>query len=194
MSKDKNKGKLIIVSAPSGAGKTSIVKYILKNEPSIKFSVSATSRSPRKGEENGVDYYFMSADEFRNKIKNKLFVEWEEVYNGTYYGTLRSDIYRIWDNNYHIIFDVDVKGGINLKNEFGDKAIAIFIQPPGIDELRKRLVKRETEHTDDIERRVKKAREEMAKAVNFDKIIINNDLEKACSEALEVCKHFINNN
>jgi len=194
MKKDQGEGKLIIVSAPSGSGKTSIVRYLLENQPVLEFSISATSRAPRKSEKHGVDYYFMTADEFRQRIDNNEFVEWEEVYKNTYYGTLRSEIKRIWDKGRHIIFDVDVKGGLSLKEEFGVKAISFFIKPPGIQELRQRLIKRGTDYPSEIEMRINKATEEMGEAYNFDKVIINDDLDKACMEALEICKGFLNNN
>ena len=194
MKKDKRKGKVIIVSAPSGSGKTSIVKYILRHQPELEFSISATSRPPRDGEINGVDYYFMTADEFREKIDNDDFVEWEEVYENIFYGTLRSEIRRIWDKGRHIIFDVDVKGGISLKREFGERAISLFIEPPGIDELRKRLIKRGTDHPEEIEMRINKANDEMTDAVSFDKVLINDNLDKACREALTVCKGFLIDN
>ena len=185
-------GKLIIVSAPSGSGKTSIVKYLLKHIPDLGFSISATSRFPRKNEKDGSDYYFLSADEFRRKIENDEFVEWEEVYKNTYYGTLRSEINRICDSGRHIIFDVDVKGGLRLKKEFGSRAMSLFIKPPGIDDLRQRLIKRGTDHPREIEIRINKAREEMGKALFFDKIVINDVLERACREALEICEGFLN--
>ncbi|MBN1387346.1 MAG: guanylate kinase [Bacteroidales bacterium] len=194
MKKDRGKGKLIIVSAPSGSGKTSIVKYLLKHYPGLCFSISATSRAPREGEKHGVDYYFLSADEFRQKIDDNEFVEWEEVYENIYYGTLRSEIRRIWDMGRHIIFDVDVKGGLSLKNEFGERAISLFIKPPGIDELKQRLIKRGTDIPSEIEMRINKASEEMGEVVHFDKVIINDDLDKACMEALEICKRFLNDN
>ena len=193
MTDNDNTGKLIIVSAPSGSGKTSIVKYLIENQPDIEFSISATSRNPRSGEKDGVDYYFMTTDEFRNKIETNQFVEWEEVYNGTYYGTLRSEIYRIWNNGKHIIFDVDVKGGLNLKSEFGSRAISLYIKPPGINELRQRLIKRGTDNIEEINRRIDKAEHEMAEAINFDEVIINDNLDEACREALNVCRDFINN-
>ena len=191
MRKDRNKGKLIIVSAPSGSGKTSVVKYLLEHQPGLCFSISATSRPPREGEKHGVDYYFMSADEFRQKIDKNEFVEWEEVYENIFYGTLRSEIRRIWNMGSNIVFDVDVKGGLNLKKEFGEKAISLFIKPPGIDELRQRLIKRGTDSLSEINIRINKANEEMSEVVHFDKIIINDDLEKACMEALEICKRFL---
>jgi len=191
MRKEQTKGKLIIVSAPSGSGKTSIVRYLLKQIPDLAFSISATSRSPRKNEKDGVDYYFMTAAEFRNKIRNNEFVEWEEVYNDTFYGTLRSEIERMWDRGQHIIFDVDVEGGLHLKEEYGRRAISLFIKPPGIDELKKRLINRGTDLPQEIETRIRKSKNEMEKAGRFDKIIINNDLDKACREALEICRGFL---
>lgn len=194
MKKDKRKGKVIIVSAPSGSGKTSIVKYILRHQPGLEFSISATSRQPRDGERHGVDYYFLTADEFRGKIDNNDFVEWEEVYKNIFYGTLRSEIKRIWEKGNHIIFDVDVKGGISLKKEFGERAISLFIEPPSIDELRKRLMRRGTDHPKEIEMRINKANEEMGDAVSFDEVIINDNLDKACNEALLVCKGFLSDN
>lgn len=189
--KDNKKGKLIIVSAPSGSGKTSIVKYLLENLPDLRFSVSATSRSPRENEKDGGDYYFLSAEEFREKIDKGEFVEWEEVYKDRYYGTLRSEIERIRDSGQHIIFDVDVAGGIKLKKEFGSQALSLFIQAPGIYELKLRLQKRGTDSPGEIETRLNKAVEELGKARYFDKIIINDILEKACGEAMRVCKAFL---
>ncbi len=191
MKKEQTKGKLIIVSAPSGSGKTSIVKYLLEHITDLAFSISATSRSPRRNEKDGVDYYFMSAVEFRNKIRKDEFVEWEEVYTDTYYGTLRSEINRMWNSGQHIIFDVDVEGGLNLKKEYGCRAMSLFIKPPGINELRKRLLNRDTDPPQEIETRINKSREEMEKANRFDKIIINDDLDKACMETLEICKGFL---
>lgn len=191
MKNKERKGKLIIVSAPSGSGKTSIVRYLLENIPDLGFSISATSRSPRKNEQDGSDYYFLSADEFRHKIANDEFVEWEEVYDDTYYGTLRSEIKRMWDRGQHIIFDVDVKGGLKLKNEFGSRSISLFIKAPGLEDLRQRLIKRGTDEAHEIDIRINKARDELREALNFDRIIINDDLKKACREALDICKQFL---
>jgi len=189
--KGNKKGKLIIVSAPSGSGKTSIVRYLLENLPDLRFSVSATSRSPRENEREGLDYYFLPAEEFREKIDRGEFVEWEEVYKDRYYGTLRSEIERIRESGQHIIFDVDVAGGIRLKKEFGSQALSLFIQAPGINELRQRLHKRGTDTAGEIETRLNKAVEELRKAKYFDKILINDILEKARREALEICKAFL---
>ena len=183
--------KIIIVSAPSGSGKTSIVKYLLKHLPELDFSVSATSRLPRKGEIDGKDYYFLSAEEFRTKIDKREFVEWQEVYSGTFYGTLRGEINRIWDMGRHIIFDVDVKGGLKLKAEFSEKALALFIKPPGITELRERLIKRGTDIPSEIDMRIRKAKKEMNEAPHFDRVIINDNLDRACREALDICRDFL---
>ncbi len=191
MKKAQKEGKLIILSAPSGSGKTSIVRYLLKNEPQLEFSISATSRQQRRGEKNGTDYYFLTADEFRQKIANNEFIEWEEVYKDIYYGTLRSELERIWRENKHVIFDVDVMGGIKLKDKFGSRAFSIFIQPPGIDELKRRLTGRGTDSPEEISMRIAKAEREMTKAGHFDIIILNDDLERAREEALEKCKAFI---
>ena len=185
-------GKLIIISAPSGSGKTSIVRHILNEEPMLEFSISATSRDRRGDEENGRDYYFINSQEFKDRIRKNEFVEWEEVYKNTYYGTLRSELIRIWNKGKHVIFDVDVIGGINLKKEFGNRALSIFIKPPGIDELRQRLIKRGTDPETKIEERLRKAAIEMPEAEKFDQTIINDDLDRACSEALELIRSFLN--
>lgn len=185
-------GKLIVVSAPSGSGKTSIVKQIIQAGLNIEFSVSACSRKPRKGETNGRDYYFMSADEFRNKINQDGFIEWEEVYPGSYYGTLRSEVERIWQKGNHVIFDVDVVGGLNIKKQFPDRCLAIFIQAPSIQELEKRLRGRATDGEETIRKRLEKASEELAYAPRFDKIIVNRDLEVAVKETYDAIKNFLN--
>lgn len=189
-----NEGKSVIFSAPSGAGKTSIVRYILEREPRLEFSISATSRQQRRGEKDGMDYYFITADEFRQKIANNEFVEWEEVYKDVYYGTLRSELERIWRNNKHVVFDVDVIGGLKLKEVFGSKAVSIFIQPPGIDELKKRLIHRGTDSPAEIEMRIAKAEKEVTRAGDFDIIIVNDNLERAREEALKRCTAFISSN
>jgi guanylate kinase len=185
-------GKMVIVSAPSGAGKTTIVKHITDRIPSLGFSVSATSRLPRTGETDGADYYFLSSDEFRIKIDNNEFVEWEEVYPGQFYGTLMSEVERMWGLNRHIIFDVDVKGGINLKNRFGDVAISVFIMPPSIEELKKRLLLRGKDSHDKIDMRVGKSADEIGYSIDFDAIIINDNLEKAQDEAYNIISRFLN--
>lgn len=184
-------GKLIILSAPSGAGKTTIMKHLLKAFPNLEFSVSATSRGPRTGESHGVDYYFMTSDEFLRNIEAGAFVEWEEVYTGTHYGTLRSELERIWGKGNAIVFDVDVKGGLRLKQIFGDQALAIFVMPPSLEELRKRLEGRGTDSAENIDRRVAKACQEMEDAPNFDVIVLNEDLDKAVAEAVGRIKDFL---
>jgi guanylate kinase len=186
-------GKMIIVSAPSGAGKSTLVKHLLSTGLPLEFSVSATSRQPRGQEKHGREYYFIPAGEFRKRIENNEFVEWEEVYKDHFYGTLRSEIQRIWDNGNSPLFDVDVKGGINLKRIFGHDAISIFIMPPSINELENRLRKRATEPADKIKMRVDKAAEEITLADKFDVIIINDDLRKARREISKVVSGFIEN-
>ncbi len=183
--------KVIIFSAPSGSGKSTIVSHILKLHPEMEFSVSATSRAPRGQERNGIEYHFFSADEFRKMIAEDKFVEYEEVYAGSFYGTLKSEVQRIWDKGHVIIFDVDVKGGVNLKKYFGDKALSVFIQAPSVEELRKRLVARGTDSAEAIAKRVAKASEEMTYADKFDYILVNDDLQKAYAEAEKVVDDFL---
>ena len=184
-------GKLVIFSAPSGAGKTTIVQHLLKKIPELEFSVSACSRPMRKDETYGVDYYFLSVDEFRKKIKNNEFVEWEEVYTDHFYGTLKAEIERIWKKGKHIIFDMDVVGGLNLKKQFGDRALAIFVMPPSIQHLEDRLKLRETETPESIARRIGKAENELKTANQFDKVILNDTLEHAFEEAEKVVLEFL---
>lgn len=183
--------KAVIFSAPSGSGKSTIVSHILKLHPELKFSVSAASRAPRGDEKNGVAYWFISADEFRKRIADNEFVEYEEVYPGSFYGTLKSEVERIWDNGDAIIFDVDVKGGVNLKRYFGDLALSVFIQAPSVEVLRQRLVSRATDSPEAIERRVAKAAEEMTYADKFDHIIVNDDLQKAYADAERLVSDFL---
>lgn len=183
--------KAVIFSAPSGSGKSTIVSHILKLHPELKFSVSAASRAPRGDEKNGVAYWFISADEFRKRIADNDFVEYEEVYPGSFYGTLKSEVERIWDNGDAIIFDVDVKGGVNLKKYFGDRALSVFIQAPSVEVLRQRLVGRATDSPEAIERRVAKAAEEMTYADKFDHIIVNDDLQKAYADAEKLVDDFL---
>lgn len=183
--------KVIIFSAPSGSGKSTIVSHILKLHPEMEFSVSATSRAPRGQERNGIEYHFFTADEFRKLIAKDKFVEYEEVYAGSFYGTLKSEVQRIWDKGHVIIFDVDVKGGVNLKKYFGDKALSVFIQAPSVEELRKRLVARGTDSAEAIAKRVAKASEEMTYADKFDYILVNDDLQKAYAEAEKVVDDFL---
>ena len=184
-------GKLIIFSAPSGAGKTTIVHHLLDKFPQVEFSVSACSRPMRKDETQGVDYYFLSVDEFKQKISANDFIEWEEVYKDNFYGTLKVEIERIWKKGMHVIFDVDVVGGLNLKNQFGDLALAVFVMPPSIQHLEMRLRTRETETDESIARRIGKAENELKTANLFDKIILNDKLENAFVEAEKVISEFL---
>lgn len=185
--------KIIIVSAPSGTGKTTLVSRVMQNEDlKLKFSVSATTRQPRGKEVNGKDYYFLSVDEFKKKIEDDQFVEYEQVYEGRFYGTLKSEIQRISDMGCNIIFDVDVEGGINMKNKFQDQALSIFIQPPSVEELRRRLIKRATDSMEEIEKRVNKAEKEISRAPKFDIIVTNDDLDRAYGEFLELIRKFLN--
>lgn len=184
-------GKLVIFSAPSGAGKSTIVNYLLGQHLDLKFSISATSRPPRGAEQDGVEYYFLSPEEFREKVGNGEFLEYEEVYKDRYYGTLKSEVQRILDNGNNVIFDVDVIGGCNIKDYYGKQALAVFIEPPSIDELRQRLVKRGTDSDEVINDRIAKAEYELTFAEKFDVVIHNEDLEKAKSEALSVIQDFL---
>lgn len=184
-------GKLIIFSAPSGAGKSTIVNHLLSQNLNLQFSISATSRPPRGAEKHGIEYYFHSPDEFRNKIADEEFLEYEEVYQDKFYGTLKSEVDRILNNEGNVIFDVDVIGGCNIKNFYGDRALSIFIQPPSVDELRLRLEKRGTDSPQVIESRVEKAEYEMTFAPQFDIIIQNDNLEEAKAKALKVVKDFL---
>jgi len=183
--------KMVIVSAPSGAGKSTLVNYLLKKGLSLEFSISATSRKPRGDEKDGKEYYFMSAPEFRKKIENNEFVEWEEVYRDHYYGTLKCEIERIWNAGSCVLFDVDVKGGINLKKIFGPKAISIFVMPPSVEELEKRLLHRGTDTEEKIRMRVEKSSEEIKLANRFDVIIVNDNLSRACIEIDKVVTEFL---
>ena len=183
--------KLIIVSAPSGAGKTTIVNHLLQEVSGLEFSISATTRTPRGKEKDGKEYYFISSKDFRDRIGRNEFAEWEEVYKDHFYGTLKSEIERIWAEGKHVIFDVDVKGGINLKNIFGHKAISIFIMPPSVMELEKRLLARATDNPAKIKMRVEKAIEEMKLAEKFDHIVINDNLEQARNEVCKVVRSFL---
>ena len=184
------KGKLVIISAPSGAGKTTIVKYLLGSGLNLAFSVSATTRAIRENETDGKDYYFLTADQFREKIRRDELIEWQEVYKDHYYGTPKSEIERIWSQNKHVLFDLDVMGGINLKKMFGNEAVSIFIRPPSVEELEKRLIARGTDKPEKIKMRVEKAAHEMKMADQFDHIIINDNLERAQAEAYNIVKAF----
>ena len=186
-------GKVVIISAPSGAGKTTIVKHLLKKKDlNLAFSISACTRSIRTGEVNGRDYYFLTVDEFRNRIDEGEFIEWEEVYKNQYYGTLRSEVSRIWSMHKHVLFDVDVMGGINLKEKFGDQALSIFVKPPSIEVLRSRLETRATESADKIRSRVNKASFELKFARKFDMTLLNDQLDKALKAAERMVAGFIN--
>ena len=185
-------GKIIILSAPSGTGKSTIIKHLMTHRPDLhlSFSISATSRKPRDGETHGKEYYFLSGDEFREKIENGEFVEWEEVYAGTFYGTLKSEVERVVARGDTLIMDVDVKGSLSIKKCFGDKALSVFVMPPSVDELRKRLQNRGTDSQEEIERRVSKADYEMTFAPQFDCVVINDDFDKAADEVAEKISSF----
>ena len=184
--------KVIIFSAPSGAGKSTIVNHLLKLYPELEFSISATSRAPRGQERHGVEYYFFSADEFRKMIAEDKFVEYEEVYSGSFYGTLRSEVERIWAKGHAIVFDIDVQGGVNLKRIFGDKALSVFIQAPSVEVLRERLVGRGTDSEEAIEKRIAKAASEMEFAAGkFDYVLINDNLQSALAEAEDTISRFL---
>ena len=187
-----NQGKLIIFSAPSGSGKSTIVRHLLRRDVPIEFSVSATSRSPRGREENGVDYYFLSSEEFKSKINSKAFLEWEEVYPDRYYGTLNAEVNRIWANGKQVVFDIDVEGGLNLKKKFGERALSVFIKAPSLDVLKERLMARNTEDQENLNMRLDKAQSEMAYAKYFDLVIVNDDLEMAQEQAYQKVMDFIN--
>ena len=184
-------GKLIIFSAPSGAGKTTIVKELIKSRNDLKFSISACSRTKRQNEIDGKDYYFISADEFRSKIKNDEFLEWQEVYENSFYGTLKTEVEKIWAKGNHVIFDVDVVGGLNIKKYGQENALSIFVMPPSIKELEDRLRHRSSETEETLKKRIEKANYELTFADKFDKIIINDDLEKAVFEVKAVVESFI---
>lgn len=187
------KGRCIIVSAPSGSGKSTIVQYLMQEHPEfhLAFSISATSRPPRGKEQNGVEYFFLSPEEFRNKIEANEFLEYEEVYADRFYGTLKAQVERQLESGQNVVFDVDVKGGCNIKQYYGERALSIFIQPPSVDELRRRLVSRATDDAEQIERRLAKAEEEMSYAPRFDKILVNDDLETAKQEAVAILRDFL---
>ena len=185
-------GKVVIFSAPSGAGKSTIVNHLLKKFPELEFSISATSRAPRGNEQDGREYYFFSAERFRQLIAEDKFVEHEEVYPGSFYGTLKSEVERIWAKGHVIVFDIDVKGGVNVKRIFGDKAFSVFIQAPSMDVLRQRLIGRGTDSAEAIEKRVAKAASEMEFAAGkFDYVLVNDDLETALAEAEKIIGKFI---
>ena len=184
-------GKLVIFSAPSGSGKTTIVRELLKRFDCFEFSISATSRKPRGQEQHGVDYYFMTNEEFKAHVESDDFVEWEEVYQGTCYGTLKAEMNRIWDNGHVILFDVDVMGGINLKRLFGEDACSVFIMPPSVEELERRLRGRGTDAEDVIIKRIAKAEFELSKADAFDHVVVNDDLQEAVDATAAIIADFI---
>lgn len=184
-------GKLIIFSAPSGAGKTTIVKHLLKKFPQLSFSISATTRELRGSEKNNADYYFISKEDFLHKVAHQEFVEFEEVYNGTFYGTLRSEIERIWNQGKHVIFDIDVEGGLRLKRKYEEEALAIFVQPPSLEVLKERLTGRGTDSQEKLQERFAKAEKELQYADKFDVILKNYDLEIACAEAEALVGEFL---
>ncbi|MCB9360565.1 MAG: guanylate kinase [Flavobacteriales bacterium] len=184
-------GKCIILCAPSGAGKTSITKYLLQQDLGLEFSISACNREKREGEIDGVDYHFLSTEDFKKKIENNEFIEWEEVYKDNFYGTLKAEIERIWNNGKNVIFDVDVEGGLSLTKYFGEKAMAIFIQPPSMEALEERLRRRGTEDEEKIQKRLAKADKELSYSKWFDTIIVNSNLEESQKEALYIVKSFL---
>ncbi|TYA74373.1 guanylate kinase [Seonamhaeicola marinus] len=193
LDKKTKQGKLIVFSAPSGSGKTTIVRHLLgKEQLNLEFSISATSREKRGTEEDGKDYYFLSAEEFKSKIKNEEFLEWEEVYRDNFYGTLKTEVERIWALGKHVIFDIDVSGGLRIKRKFPEETLAIFVKPPSIDELKIRLKKRKTESAEKISMRVAKASAELATAPLFDEIVVNDNLESAFKDAEALVSKFIN--
>ncbi len=184
--------KILIVTAPSGAGKTSITRWLMQKFPILAFSISAATRPARSTEVDGKDYYFMPEEAFQQKIKNKEFAEWEMVYEGKYYGTLKSELERIWGNNQIPVLDIDVKGALHVQKQYPINTLSIFIEPPSVDELKKRLESRGTETEDTLTARVSKASYEISFKTHFDKIVVNDDLEKACAAAEELVKEFVN--
>ncbi|MFW5804822.1 MAG: guanylate kinase [bacterium] len=185
-------GKVVILSAPSGAGKSTIGKHLLDQDLGLEFSISACSREPRQGEKDGIDYYFLSEKNFREKIKNDEFIEWEEVYPGNFYGTLKKELDRIWNKGKNVLFDVDIAGGTSLKQKFQDQALSIFIKPPSMKELERRLRNRSSDSEESIQKRLTKAKEEIARANEFDIIIINDFLDKALQETTGIVQDFLN--
>jgi guanylate kinase len=187
------KGKMLIVSAPSGSGKSTIVQWLMQEHPELKlyFSISCTSRAPRGTEQNGVEYFFLSPEEFRNKIAKNEFLEYEEVYENRFYGTLKQQVENQREAGQNVVFDVDVKGGVNIKKYYGDEALSLFIQPPSVDELRRRLEGRATDTPEAIAERLAKAEYEMTFAPQFDRVIVNDDLETAKQETLRIVKDFL---
>ena len=195
MDKKSKKGKLIIISAPSGSGKSTIIKWLMQEHPELNlaFSISCTSRAPRGTEQHGVEYFFLTPEEFRQRIDNGEFLEYEEVYENRFYGTLKEQVEKQRDKGENVVFDVDVKGGCNIKRHYGDSALSIFIQPPSLEELRRRLVARATDTADAIEDRLAKAGYEMTFAPKFDKIVVNDDLDTAQREAYQLISGWLKN-
>ena len=183
--------KFIVISAPSGAGKTSIVKHLLEEMPALSFSISACSREKRANETEGEDYYFLGVEGFKNKIEENAFLEWEQVYENQYYGTLKSEVERIWEEGKTVIFDVDVVGGLNIKNQYPENCLAIFIMPPSIEVLRERLGGRGSESEESLQKRLAKADAEIAKNQEFDKVVLNDDFQLACDELKQLITKFI---
>lgn len=188
---NKKQGKLIVLVAPSGSGKTTIAKRMLSTFPKVKFSISATTRKPREGEKNGADYFYLSNTAFKNKIDEGKFVEWEKFYDGTHYGTLHSEVDKMMEKGYFPLLDIEVKGATNIKRLYGDQCVTIFIQPPSLDELKKRLVKRGTETKESLQKRLTRAEKELKYADKFDYIVINDNLDQACKEVESILKTFI---
>ena len=184
-------GKLIVFSAPSGSGKTTLVRYLLAQDIPFGFSISATSRLPRGAEQDGVDYYFLTEAAFREKIAQNAFLEYEEVYSGTFYGTLRTEVERLWASAKHVLFDIDVVGGLNIKQQFPEECLALFVQPPSLEELEKRLRGRGTDSEETIQQRLAKAKEELAYAPQFDRVIVNDNLETAQQEVRKAIEQFL---
>ncbi len=186
------KGKLIIFSAPSGAGKTTIVKHLVKQDFGLEFSISATSRAPRHTETHGKDYYFLTREEFQQKIENDDFLEWEEVYAGTHYGTLKEEVERIRNKGKHVVFDVDVVGGVNIKKYYGDEALSVFVKPPSLEELRNRLIHRSTDSLEVIEKRMAKAEYELSFEPQFDVVLTSTEVPVTCAKADKIVTDFLN--
>jgi guanylate kinase len=183
--------RLIVISAPSGAGKTSIVHFLLKKIETLSFSISACSRAKRENETDGIDYHFLAVEEFQKHIKEDAFLEWEEVYKNQYYGTLKSEVERIWKKRETVIFDVDVVGGLNIKKQYPSECLSIFIMPPSLETLKERLQNRESESVDSLRKRITKAKGEIARSGEFDKVILNDDFTMACRQTMEVIQKFI---
>lgn len=183
--------KLIIITAPSGAGKTSITRYLMREFPVLEFSISAATRQPRGNEKDGVDYYFISPDDFQQKIQQKEFAEWEMVYEGKYYGTLKSELKRIWNKQHVPVLDIDVKGAIHIQQQYPENKLSIFVEPPSVDELKKRLMSRGTESEESLQARVNKASYELSFKEHFDEVILNDNLENACRKAKELVQRFL---